>query len=94
MIDMETHIYFVRSGKTGPIKIGISHNVCKRIAMMQTGNPNKLYLVTSIPIESRKQAEALEKWLHRKFKKQRIRGEWFRGNIRLPRILNAPDAWE
>ena len=85
---MKTHIYFVQSGKKGPIKIGIASNVCKRIDELQIGNPYKLNLIAAIPVTSRKMATDIEKWMHRRFKTQHIRGEWFQGNIKVQKLIN------
>jgi len=82
-------IYFIRSGNVGrPIKIGISNNVKKRMATMQTGSPDDLYLIGVIPSESRKQALSVEKWLHCRYEKHHIRGEWFSGSIKLKKGVN------
>lgn len=83
---MKTKVYFVQSGKTGPIKIGISRNIEKRLETMQTGNPNLLRLLFCIEADSRGHAREIECWLHRRFKSQHIRGEWFSGNIKLSRL--------
>ena len=60
-----------------PIKIGISRNVHLRIATMQTGNPYPLICVALSKADHVKWAEQLEKYLHEKFAKYRIKLEWF-----------------
>lgn len=53
---------------------------------MQIGNPEILRLIALIPCFSCKEAEKVEKELHRKFKSYRIRGEWFSRKIPLKDI--------
>lgn len=86
---MRSFVYLVQQGYTGPIKIGLSDNVCKRIEELQTGNPVELLLIAAIGPMSRKKAEQLEKSLHKKFRHKRIRGEWFKQNINLAGIKEA-----
>ena len=75
------YVYFVRAGNKGAIKIGVAANIERRMATMQTGNAFKLNLMARIPCDNRLQAQELEKRIHSFFKRQRIRGEWFQGNI-------------
>ena len=83
---MRSNVYLIRSGKKGPIKIGIAKNVDSRISELQIGNPNKLFLVAIFPIHSEKKAREIERHLHKLFKRQHIRGEWFRSDISFSRI--------
>ena len=67
-------IYFIRSGKSGPLKIDYTdENIEKRIQSLQIGNPHELKLVAIIEGDQSKIAE-----LHRRFKKFHIRGEWYK----------------
>jgi len=57
-----------------PIKVGISTNIKTRLSNLQTGNPNRLFLLGWITtIEYKK----LEKELHQQLIGEKIRGEWF-----------------
>jgi predicted GIY-YIG superfamily endonuclease len=80
------NVYFVRAGNRGAIKVGVARNVERRISTMQTGNPFKLNLLASISCDSRVSAYALEAKIHKFFARQRIRGEWFQGNIDFRKI--------
>lgn len=85
-------VYFIRSGngKSAPIKIGIAQNPEKRITELQTGNPNPLLLLCKAPVNSRKQAEFLERELHNYFSYCRMEGEWFRGDkVNIHKALNS-----
>lgn len=84
------YIYFIRSGKhKKPIKIGYTNDIEKRLADLQVGNPRKLYVIAQIPVKSLKTVKAIEAWLHRRFRKQHIRGEWFSGRIDLEFVFTA-----
>lgn len=85
------YVYFVRAGNKGAIKIGVAANIERRMATMQTGNAFKLNLMARIPCDNRLQAQELEKRIHSFFKRQRIRGEWFQGNIDFRKIQSLED---
>ena len=70
--------YFVRDGNDGLIKIGKSEvgSLEYRIQALQTGNPRPL-LIVGIIIGN------VEKELHRKFKRYKVSGEWFRAGPNL-----------
>jgi len=68
-----TIIYFIQQGNGGSIKIGISSNIEKRLASLQTGSPYKLKVLLTI-----KGSEKLEKEIHSKFAEYRLSGEWFK----------------
>ena len=61
----------------GWVKIGMAVDIDRRIKQMQTGNHRQLWIMASIPCDSRIEAAELERSFHRFFKKQKIRGEWF-----------------
>lgn len=79
-------LYFLRAGNRGAIKIGIAKDVKKRIDELQVGNAFQLNLLATIPCDCRDQALELERRIHAFFKRQRIRGEWFQGNIQMSKI--------
>ena len=68
------YVYFVQGVNGGPIKIGYSAYLDKRLSNLQTGNAEQLKMIAYIPGDI-----GLEKRLHKKFDKYRIRpdGEWF-----------------
>ncbi len=79
-------VYFLRAGNRGAIKIGMAIDVEKRVLELQTGNAFKLNVIAKIPCDNREQALHIEQQLHKRFAKQRIRGEWFMGNIDFKKI--------
>lgn len=65
-------LYFIRSGDTGPVKIGWTTDILMRQQMLQCGSPVPLSVIRTIRGERK-----IECWAHRKFHGLRIRGEWF-----------------
>lgn len=65
-------IYFIRSGDTGPIKIGLAKDVRRRLSGLQTGHPERLHLLHLFD-----GGAVEERALHSRFKEHRIKGEWF-----------------
>jgi hypothetical protein len=65
-------VYIIQSGDDGPVKIGTAKDPIMRVAELQTGSPYQLYLrevlVGGVRIERR---------LHKRFKDDRLQGEWF-----------------
>jgi Rha family phage regulatory protein len=66
-------LYIVKCGDF--YKIGISHNVSKRIKGMQTGNPYLIELIDTYTIGHN--VSNIEARLHVLFESDNIRGEWF-----------------
>lgn len=65
-------VYFIRCGKTGPVKIGSAINVKRRLGVLQSGNHEKLTILRQAPGDVPE-----ERWLQRHFKARRIAREWF-----------------
>lgn len=68
----ERFVYFIFAPRLGLIKIGLAGDVDARLRNLQIATGDSLYLLGSLAGES-----AVEKTLHRRFKADRIRGEWF-----------------
>jgi hypothetical protein len=66
-------VYFIQQGDTGPIKIGTSRDVKKRLSALQASSPVPLRLLRTIHGE-----RSREQNLHGQFKHLRMTGEWFR----------------
>lgn len=69
---MTTQIYFAQTGVGGPIKIGITVYPPKRIGELQTGCP---WPITLLGVRAGEPHH--ENWLHKRFSKSRMTGEWF-----------------
>ena len=64
------HTYVIQAGVGGPVKIGLAQNVHSRCNELQTGNHEELRIVRIV-------AGNIERAMHRRFKANRIRREWF-----------------
>lgn len=72
-------VYFVSAGEGGPIKIGWSQDVERRIEELQTANPHKLHLVGKLCGTMADEAR-----VHDLFRQHRLQSEWFE---HVPEIL-------
>lgn len=76
-------VYFIKPLHSGgPVKIGFSRYLEKRLAALQVGSPVPLEVEASFAGSCR-----AETYLHRKFCSQRIRGEWFRRSAELSAVI-------
>lgn len=69
-------VYFIASGRD-IIKVGMAKDVGKRVRALQTGGPFEMKVIHKIEVAAERVA-ALEKLIHKRLKRYRIRGEWFR----------------
>ena len=67
-------VYFVATADKQSVKIGCAKNITKRLKDLQTGNQQLLIVLAEIPTEKMLR---LERELHERFKKDRVRAEWF-----------------
>ena len=74
----ERFIYFMQIGENGPIKIGLTFKVQRRLAQAQTFNYQPITLLSSFP-----GSQTLETVLLKRFSRHRLRGEWFEFNDEL-----------
>lgn len=69
--DQEKRVYFIEADGVA-VKIGFTHDVVRRIRVMQIDCPHRLYVIGAM-----KAGYQIESKLHKKFRRYRIRGEWF-----------------
>ena len=81
------HLYIIRMGDSGPIKIGVAANPHARMEELQTGNPEKLQLVKVF-----KNCGKYEQEAHKKFRRYRMQGEWFENEAL--HIFFHGEAWQ
>ena len=84
-------VYFIACGGVGSstTKIGVTSDLQKRIDSLQTGNPYRLRCIAYIECHKKEDAYKLENYLHRKLKRFRLMGEWFRsGSWDLKELLD------
>lgn len=70
------YVYLVGWDIAGPIKVGLSYQVDKRLIQLQTGCPYKLSVLHRFEYEDYTDAEAVESALLGRFKKRALCGEW------------------
>jgi len=80
-------VYFLQSGQDGPIKIGYTTDIQKRIKALQTAHPFplKLLLVINGNVDD-------ESKLHKKFNSLRLCGEWFSPDEKLLQYIEKLKA--
>jgi hypothetical protein len=71
--DTQQQVYVIQH-ELGPVKIGIAKQPRKRLNDLQVACPFQLKLRKT---QTTNQAPEIEKFLHNKFKKYRLQGEWF-----------------
>lgn len=73
---MSSHVYLLRCNDE--FKIGKANSVDTRLVSLQTGNSKYIQLLWKTEVSSESEAFKVENCLHKKFKKYRSRGEWFK----------------
>lgn len=73
-------LYFIRSGQY--VKIGISEAPQRRIASIQTSNPDELEVLAVVEGGAQLEAE-----MHRRFAALHYRGEWFRDDTTIRQVI-------
>lgn len=77
-------LYFMQCGDGGPVKIGFSRAVEKRVAAIQLASPYQITLLASAVV-----ARCEEKRLHHVLGRHWLRGEWFTPH---PEVMAAMEA--
>lgn len=65
-------VYFVQQGEGGPVKIGVTDNVVRRVKELEGLRGARLTLLAAMP-----GTMELEQAIHQAFAPYRIEGEWF-----------------
>lgn len=74
LLDLDgDNVYFIQASTGGPIKIGLTTDVNRRLKELQMCCPIPLQIIHVIPGGDQK----LEKQLHKSFSLHRLHGEWF-----------------
>ena len=83
-------VYFIQvEPPHGPIKIGVTNNVKKRLSSLQAANPYKLKVLYSC-----EGSYPHEKVLHKFFKKYKKRGEWFHPAEQILGAIKDKKIWD
>lgn len=75
-------VYFIQADIGGPIKIGVSANIDKRIAQLQLSCPFTLRLLLLV-----QGGYSVELKLHKLFHTSRLHGEWFEPSESLVKFI-------
>jgi len=73
-------IYFIVHDFGGPIKVGITQDLKKRLSTIQVGNPNEVRLMAWINSKDKETAKELESRIHKYWAGKKFRGEWYELN--------------
>lgn len=76
-------VYFVQAGPGGPIKVGWTQDVGRRLGELQTANAKKLVLLGTVPGTMETEAS-----LHARFSHLRLEAEWFRNSPEIHLFLS------
>lgn len=71
------NIYVIQTEDEKYLKVGVASDCDSRLKQLQTGNPQKLSIISTYGYESNEQAFQMEKIIHKKLKGKRMSGEWF-----------------
>lgn len=81
-------IYILRVGETGPVKIGRASNIVARIRELQGCHFETLNLIRVI-----EGGHTNERWMHRHYVAQKIRGEWFTFSDDMMTVVPGEARW-
>lgn len=83
-VDGIEYVYFVHSPESDAVKIGRAADPHRRIQILQVGSPGAVKLLGWIRA---KPEDRLECVIQGRFKKDRLRGEWFRATPALLKFI-------
>jgi hypothetical protein len=69
-------VYFIQAGRSGPVKVGVSCDLQKRLEAIQTHNSALIHVLGEIP-----GSYELEALLHEWLALDQVRGEWFKPDV-------------
>lgn len=72
----DTYLYVIGWDRAGPVKIGFTTNPTKRVAQLQTAQPNTLEIFHLCKVETPK-ARIIENLIHKSNRRYKISGEWY-----------------
>ncbi|MEP0874005.1 GIY-YIG nuclease family protein [Trichocoleus desertorum AS-A10] len=88
LVHQNHFVYFILNEDSNAIKIGRAQDLAKRMKALQTSSPAKLKLIKSIQVKGGKDAQELERSLHKQFSEIRLAGEWFKVDVYLLEYIN------
>ena len=83
----DNYVYAIYNEETGYTKIGVSHNVSRRMSSIGSTTSSELHLLISFVCSD---AYTCEKLLHKYFTNWRVKKEWF--HLSSEEVLNIPSV--
>ena len=80
-------IYFIQQGDTGPIKIGYSKDIDKRLYSLQSASPHPLKVIGTAQGSMKDEYDIQQKFLY-----CRLSGEWFEPSLDLIKYISTIDG--
>lgn len=77
------HVYFIQGESGGPVKIGYTTDIKRRLKELQSGSIDILQILLVVPGN-----KVYEQYLHSKFENYRLKGEWYKPD---PKIFEYMD---
>lgn len=85
-VEIEAYTYFMQAEAGGPVKIGVAKKPLERLALLQTGNPQRLVIRHVLPLNC-------ERFMHAEYEEHRLVGEWFERDERILADAQRCSAW-
>jgi hypothetical protein len=79
-------VYMIQVGEHGPVKIGWTDDVERRLSGLQTANHERLRVIRLF-----EGGPAEERMLHKQFASQRLEGEWFTFTKEMLDVVGLPE---
>lgn len=82
-----SHVYLahqIKNNQNGPVKVGSSSNLRRRLKALQTGNPDKLMIEDAAGPFTKNRAKEIEDYLHKALGHDPEKwcvGEWFKWSV-------------
>jgi hypothetical protein len=86
LVPITGYVYFIQIDRIGPIKIGFTKDLGKRLMGLQVSSPYPLRILCLFPGN-----ENMEKEIHDSYREMRMEGEWF---LPHPFILKEIDCFK
>lgn len=74
--EIDTYLYVIGWDANGPVKIGYTTDPERRLAQLQTAQPNPLQIFHTREVEAER-ARLMEGLVHKVNRRHKINGEWY-----------------
>lgn len=81
------YVYVIgATGGLGPVKVGITNDLERRLSQIQSGSPVKLSVIYYLRLATTANVRGIEQAVHRELARDHAHGEWFN--------VSAVSAWD